>query len=210
MNLKNAIIGICLLCVILLASYWPLFGRVGYSIIRGGTLQLMGYPVDVPPWELAKQIIASGKDPSYCMKLQQSVPVTGPTIESRRTNCVYEYAKLTKDPTACELIMPSEYGLACMSSIWGPLIDASNCHWYQTDSVRCFEGEKLVPHVTVCAQSFVQKMPDECWHRIAFRNKDAAMCGAIENSVLRSVCVVRINTWKQFPELRSTQYFSMP
>src|SRR3989338_4256332 len=114
MKLRNVIIGICVICAILLAPHLPLLGHIGYALLHGGTLRLLGYPVDVPPWELAKQIVASGKDPTYCLQLQQSVSVAGPTIEARREDCIYEYARLTQDPTACELLMPSPHGLSCV------------------------------------------------------------------------------------------------
>lgn len=101
---------------VLLVLLW-----IAYAVVHGTALGLMGYPVDVPPWELAKQIVESGKDPSYCNRLQQSVPVMGPSIESRRANCVYEYAKLTNAPSACALLLPSEYGMDCIKNTLPPV-----------------------------------------------------------------------------------------
>src|SRR3989338_11039500 len=84
---------------------------------RGIVLQLMGYPVDIPPSELADEIAAENGNPLRCRRLQQTVPTMGPSLTEKRMLCVYIYAKLTQDPTACELLLPSEYGLACLSDV---------------------------------------------------------------------------------------------
>lgn len=37
-----------------------------------------------------------------------------PSEAEQQALCVYEYAKLTKDPSACELLLPSSYGWDCL------------------------------------------------------------------------------------------------
>ncbi len=198
---------IAIIVIFLILPFSGFIGRIAYAVIHGSILQLMGYPVDIAPWELAEQIIETKKDPSYCFELQQSIPVMGPTIESKRTHCVFEYAKLANEPSACSLLMPSEYGLDCIGEIWGKATDQSNCHWYKNNAVRCFEGSALTPHIYECTASG-KAMIDECWHRIAFKEKDPERCDSIKNEILRSVCKVRIKTWESYPELRSTIYFN--
>jgi len=195
-------LGIIVSIVIATILLWILFYQNIY--------RLLGYYITTDQNVLAQYLVDQHLPFSDCLKLMHFKRGTAPSVSEKRLDCVVRYAVIAKNPSICEQLMPSQYGLECISSTWGPLIDESNCHWYQDNSVRCFEGEKLIPRVTVCEQSSVKKMPDECWHRIAFKNKDAAMCKTIENSILRSVCEVRINTWNQFPELRSTQYFSLP
>ena len=166
------------------------------------------------PDALVERIMRENLDPKLCFKFRYPIPALGlapaPTVGEQRTTCVYLVAQQLKDPTACLLLMPSEYGLFCVGSIWGPISDETNCHWYQSNSVRCFEGEKLIPRVTLCEESTAKNLPDECWHRMAFKKKDPAICKEIQNPVLRSVCEVCINTWNKSPEVRSTIYFSMP
>ena len=132
-----------------------------------------------------------------------------PPVGMLQEGCIYEFASLSKNASACKILVPSEYGLGCIGNIWGAFTNTTNCHWYEENSVRCFEGEELVPRVTIC-DAASENLPDECWHRIAFKKKDTEFCSEITNPTLQSVCVVRINTWNQYPEVRSTIYFSMP
>ena len=170
--------------------------------------QLLGYYVTTDEVALAQYLVDQHLPPSKCLRLVHFSG--GPSVSEKRLECFVQYAVISKDAFVCEKLMPSEYGLFCISSIWGPLIGESNCYWYQDNSVRCFEGEKLIPRVTLCEESTAKNLPDECWHRMAFKKKDPALCKEIVNSVLRSVCEVRINTWNKYPEVRSTIYFSMP
>ncbi len=158
------------------------------------------------PWDLASYLEKNYRDPRECLDLIW-FQIMSPTQAEQRAPCVYEYAKSAKQPTACELLMPSKYGLSCIGEIWGPLIDESNCHWYHNNAVRCFESEVLSPHIYTCNESGNANI-DECWHRIAFKKKDTKICDSIKNLTLRSVCKVRIETWTQYPELRSTIYFN--
>lgn len=176
---------------------------LGRSIV----LQLMGYPVDIPPSELVEEIAARNDDPLRCRKLQQTVPSMGPSLAEKRMLCFFLLATQKNEPKICEFLMPSEYGMSCIGEIWGKLIDESNCHWYKDNAVRCFEGKSLTPHIYDCQEKSVALLPNECKHRIAFRDKKEDLCDAIEEPILRSICKVRIKTWKQYPILRSTIYF---
>lgn len=171
-------------------------------------LRLLGYYVTTDQTELAQYLIDHQLPASDCHKLIH-LDRFGPPISEKRLDCIVQYGIISEDPHVCERLMPSQFGLECISSIWGPLTDESNCHWYENNAVRCFEGEKLIPKITTCTPGS-KELPDECLHRIAFKNKDPSMCDSINNPVLQSVCEVRINTWNQFPEVRSTMYFSMP
>ena len=197
--LKKIAIGILLAIAVLIG---PTLLRLGWYVLRGHYIGSEG---------VSEYIVRNNLDPLECNKIELDPFQFGyPSRGSRRSGCVHGVASLRQDPSICELLLPSEFGLSCISSIWGPLEDESNCHWYQDNSIRCFEGEKLIPRVTLCEESTAKNLPDECWHRMAFKKKDPALCKEIVNSVLRSVCEVRINTWNKYPEVRSTIYFSMP
>lgn len=181
---------------------------IGYLWVRG--YHVIG-EIYNGPGDVARMIVESDKPVEECWKIRTSFLESNlSSAFEHKKECVYLVAKLRKDPAICELLMPSEYGLSCIGEIWGKLIDESNCHWYQDTAVRCFEGEALVPRVTVCDEQSAKRLPDECLHRLAFRKKDAAICEAIEKPTLESVCEVRIRTWAQYPQLRSTRYFSVP
>lgn len=206
MRLRSIIIALLLLPVTLVALE---FTRI---LIVREWLALNGFHVTHDPDKVA--VIAAAKhDATECLRLRHidSYIQLAPEIteDSDQWSCIVKTAQIMKDALPCELLLPNEYGLGCIGKIWGPLIDENNCYWYENNSVRCFEGEKLVPRVTVC-DSTSQNLPDECLHRIAYKAKNVVLCENITNLTLRSVCVVRINTWNQYPELRSTQYFSMP
>ena|SRR3989338_38619 len=179
-------------------------------LLLGVPVRIGKYAVNIQAQDFAKVIVENDWPPETCRNLfMLDIGPRWPTVVFQES-CFYEVAHRRKDPTVCEFLIPSEYGLNCIGKIWGKITDESNCHWYQDNAVRCFEGEKLIPRIIVCEESAVKNLPDECLHRIAFKKKDPALCKDIENSVLRSVCEVRINTWNKYPEVRSTQYFSRP
>ena len=169
-------------------------------------MMLLGYKVNADSGQIAELAVEKG-DIAICDSII-NYGIFGPPSDESRAHCVFRYAKLTKDPTACELLLPGDYGLSCIGEIWGRLIDESNCHWYKEDAVRCFEGEDLKPHVYYCEEEQIELLPNECKHRIAFKHKQENFCETISHPILRSICKVRIATWNQYPDLRSTIYFN--
>ncbi|MDD5026104.1 MAG: hypothetical protein PHH13_01875 [Candidatus Peribacteraceae bacterium] len=173
-----------------------------------GILWLLGYEFAEGPDVLAERLIAEERSAKDCYRYVTLDPWFRPTTRELREQCVREYAKLTSDPTACELLLPSDYGLSCIGDIWGKLIDENNCHWYKNDSVRCFEGVALTPHIYNCQEeAAASSLPDECRHRIAFKEKKADLCDAITQPTLRTICKVRIGAWEKYPNLRGSFYF---
>ena len=124
-------------------------------------LNSFGYHVNATGWQVAK-IAAKKHDVRICESIIFVLPETlGPSLAEQRALCIYEYAQLTKDPAACELLLPREYGLSCIGDIWGKLIGESNCHWYQENAVRCCEGASLTPKVTICDASSKWPLPQD-------------------------------------------------
>jgi hypothetical protein len=185
----------------------PLWLYVGYLVLFGGTWWLLGYEQGLPSWKLAEKLVRNHRPAKDCFLLRTTDIGPRPTTFELQTSCVYEYAKILKDPSACALLMPDIYGLRCIGNIWGPLIDESNCLWYKDNAVRCFEGPKLIPHIFDCGDPEQRAVSDECKHRFAFKQKNDELCDAIGNATLRSVCQTRIRIWMKYPELRSTIYF---
>lgn len=92
---------------------------------------IFGIPPYADPEKTARWIMEGHRDPKLCLKLQPGlpdfIPVDRPTTDELRRLCVYKVAELTRDPSACELLMPSEYGLACLSTIGGEILDPWPC-----------------------------------------------------------------------------------
>jgi hypothetical protein len=182
----------CLLAATFLVYVYPRYYILNGS--RNGT-------------DIAEEIIANKRSPIECSHVLDLDPFPSPSADEQSRLCVYIYAKLTQDPSICELLMPSDYGMSCIGQIWGKLIDESNCHWYKDNAVRCFEGIALTPHIYDCWGKNSVPLPDECKHRVAFREKKEDLCDGIAQPILRSVCKVRIGIWEKYPALRSTIYF---
>ena len=186
-----------------------LVGAVVLALLSPFLLEELGYYALQPGWAVAEQLVEEGKGVGECRKIMRVCwdVLSPPTVQQRMT-CRYRYAEPTKDPTACTGLLPTEYGLDCVGNIWGPLIDESNCHWYKDNAVRCFEEPNLTPHIYDCTAKESGVLIDECKHRLAFKQKNLEMCEPITNAVLRSICKVRIQAWKEYPQLRSTIYFN--
>lgn len=65
--------------------------------------------------ERARQFVDEGRPASDCFKMHSFIPVY-PPLGTMQGGCVRKYAEIKKDPAACELLMPSRYGLSCVGS----------------------------------------------------------------------------------------------
>lgn len=76
-------------------------------------LRLSGFYINEPGWYVG-EIAAEKGNPYICKKLFVLGFSFGPTGSSRRKECIHRYAKITKNPKACELILPDSYGWSCL------------------------------------------------------------------------------------------------
>ncbi len=88
---------------------------IGIFIVIPFLMSLLGFYPNGIGWKVAKEIVEKNGKANDCKKIIHliSQPLS-PTEGEQRSNCIYEYAKLTKDPSACELLMPSSYGWSCL------------------------------------------------------------------------------------------------
>ncbi len=219
MRLKT-IIGLPILVIlspVILIILW-----ISFAIIHGTTLRIMGYDVDTPPDELAQKIYDEGDSVSRCMKLRRAVPTMGPTLQDKQWNCVLEYAHLAKDPTACKLLMPSEYGLTCV----GYAIEKSDpCFISMNSEVRgegikttiqeCFNGSEQTKNNDCCVIARITKDSDhencaglndvdlwnQCQAKLAFEKKDSSYCGTISVENSRIACEVITEAIRNDPSI---------
>ncbi|ALM09493.1 MAG TPA: hypothetical protein DEB30_05495 [Candidatus Peribacter riflensis] len=203
-----------LLLVLGIVAALPVIGIV-LLIGRGLVLQMIGYPVDISPSELAQAIASEKGDPTRCRKLQQTMPTMGPSLAEKRRLCIYIYAKLTHDPSACELLMPSSYGWSCL----GAATDKQPClfDFKEPPEVRgngiiaplaqCVHGDAATQNNTCCAVARIafydekkdcsslvatRDFIDQCYHEVAKKKINMEACSKIENANIRSACLVGV------------------
>ncbi len=195
-------------------------------------MMLLGYKVNTLSDELARKLVDGQKSPQACMKII-NYGLLGPSSGESRAHCVKRYAEYAKDPSACELLMPSSYGLSCV----GGAIEARRTCNVMTDTVSWWEDEKndVVGRVTLascqaddasgtekrnqccliarvtrvrsendCSSLSSDKaLHDECLAAQAFKNRDVSTCQEIQDINLRSACAVRANAMKEDPSICS-------
>ncbi len=196
--LKGTIIGIILVFVLPITGYYAL-RLVGY------------YPYGVS-WDVAERIVKKGGSAKDCKKIIQPIAEPmGPSVGEQRAGCIYEYAKLMKDPSACELLMPSSYGLSCVGAAedFDPCVMLADPEksvggqGIDTTYDQCLSGSPATRKHVCCAMArvlydnkrdcsnFAQgELRDQCHHIVAVKNKELDACGKIVNERNRTGCEV--------------------
>ena len=176
------------------------------------------------------KIAAEKKDVEICHRIIRApwLTVMGPTIAERQISCIYEYASLTKDPSACELLMPSSYGMSCVGAAENSQMPCNtNVKPY---SVYWRDGEKEnTVHIRECLTEKVQrtelgeqccaigriaylkndndcsrlkKSPnvyDRCLYSLAWKLKEPSYCDEVENENAKAACKVQTKAIKENP-----------
>lgn len=215
------------------AIRWTLVGFGAIPVLLVGMIVLtylerfMGYYPGNPGWEVAEIAAANGKSVEECARII-GVPWIGmgPSTTEQRRNCIHEYAELTKDPSVCELLMPSWYGLSCVGGARGNY----ECNFYEENEVSWIENDAgakatlkecsifdpkrskrghecctvaLVTRVKTrndCSSlSSNQIMFDECQYRLSFKNHDPSTCEPIHDPRVKAACIVSAAALKKDP-----------
>jgi len=162
---------------------------------RGIVLQLMGYPVDIPPSELADEIAAENGDPLRCRRLQQTVPTMGPSLAEKRMLCFFLLAQKKKDPSICELLLPSDYGWSCLGEISGAVFEGKPCRYSSvSDDVYCnksfSEGELTIEHPQMenCSLYKRNDLREWCYFERTAQLKETHECNAISHPIVHDYC----------------------
>lgn len=183
-------------------------------VILSVWLQVVGVYISEPGWKVA-EIAAEKQKPEHCGRIFV-MPwniFSPPTVEQREL-CRYTYAKLTKDPTACEPLMPSDYGWSCL----GVAREKEPCffNFADTPEVRgngiivpmsdCKQGSEEVQANMCCVMArtvFLDEtydcslfdnpaFRDQCLHRVARKLRRTDQCALIGNTNIRSACEVAV------------------
>jgi len=148
--------------------------------------------------------------------------VGGPSTADARLSCIHDYASLTHDPSACELLMPSEYGWSCLGvarekgeicsinygkdvSWWieSPYDDPQKATFEE-----CKHGQEKTqkgkdcchilllssePGINDCSR-FEGDTPymDLCLSQLAMKQKEQNLCAGITDGNARSICGIRL------------------
>ena len=67
---------------------------------------------------VAQRIVDNDLPAEECSKIEMNpfTLIRYPTVESIRRGCIYLVANIRQDPTACELLLPGDYGWSCLGA----------------------------------------------------------------------------------------------
>lgn len=194
------------------------FGSVFLVLILGfAGMHLFYYEHTGSPETLAEKLVRQERPAKDCFLFRTFDIWFRPTTYELQMRCVREYAKLTKDPTACELLMPSDYGWSCLGAAMKP---NSRLCWFNfgTDPAEVGSGDARVT-LPECAQNpsalpgrccelagilYIDKeqscdsvkdspiVHDQCLELLARRERNISMCADIGSDHIRSACEVAV------------------
>ncbi len=200
---------------------------IAYLLLAPMVVWLAGYYPDAPGLETAQQIIVRQRPVSDCFKLVHTLPhLLAPTLGEQQALCVYKYAELTKDPAACELLLPSSYGKSCL----GAASDSEPCVFLGdgqgtvkgqgivTTYDACLSGPQSTQQHACCVMARItleknyqsdcsifshsDALSDQCHHEVALKMKDLDQCALMKNERNRRACEIEVGPMKEKePEL---------
>ena len=197
----------------------PITIPLAYSLIAYMVLLVLGFHPGAIGTELAEKLVKKDGNPKECLQIIHPIPhIFSPTAGEQRSNCVYEYAKLSKDPTACELLLPSRYGWSCLGAseepnqrwCWfdfgpnPPQVGRRNVHasfeqCHNIDELqqsRCCElADVLYVNRTISCKQFGNapiELQNQCLELLARRDRNITLCEQITSDNLRASCEVAV------------------
>lgn len=161
--------------------------------------------------DLAEYLVQKNRSPEECFNLVWFD--IGMQAGEAQAECIYRYAELTKDPSACELLMPSSYGWDCLGAA-----EESNARmcWFDFSKERYSNSKPVMPECggkndssshRCCEMGkflYVEKasncdefndsatLHDQCLELMAKRDKNLVLCSQIEDENVRSGCEVAV------------------
>ncbi|MBU0458542.1 hypothetical protein KJ652_04475 [Patescibacteria group bacterium] len=191
---------------------------VGIILILGllsfGGLHIFYYK-HTSPSELAKKLVEHNRNAEDCFLLRTFDFGPRPTTYEMQMRCVYEYASLTKDPSACELLLPSSYGWSCL----GATVEDMPCVFYGTRAnpkikgnginvnfSECLNKESLANSNACCSIAKIRytdknnscdhlsnvkgDMLNQCHYELAIKKGNIEECKLINNENIRTGCEI--------------------
>lgn len=171
-----------------------LLGIAAAIILLPWVMRGLGYYVDNPGWEVG-EIAAKKGNPNLCYKIIVYWHFFGPTGSQRQGECFFRYATVTLDPSVCEFLLPSEYGLACLSDVGGRLETDIPCTRFAgRNEVYCnakySEGEITIknPQTENCNLYKRKDLRDWCHYSRTYLYKNVHECTLITHESVRNIC----------------------
>jgi hypothetical protein len=205
------------------------FAPVVYWMGAYTFLMIIGYHPDAIGIELAPLLVEHGKSVEECTQIIHPIPHPfSPSAREQQANCIHRYATLKKDPSACELLMPSSYGLSCVGAArkFLPCLfdDQKNVIWndgeyHEIPYEKCDAGflssfgracctaaaSKFNPDFVGDCSQFTTEIPllaDQCQYETSMRTLNTSRCAFIKDENIKSACFMVITTLNKHPELR--------
>jgi len=145
--------------------------------------------------DIAEEILANKRSPTECSHVLDFDPFPSPSADEQSRLCVYMYAKLTQDPSACELLLPSEYGWSCLGEISGAVFEGKPCRFSSVrDDVYCnknfSEGELTIEHPQIenCLLYKRKDLQEWCHFERTAKLKETHECSVISHLIVRDYC----------------------
>ncbi len=199
-----------------------------FTIIIPLCLTFLGYRVDEAGWETAN-IAWEKKDVSICDNII-AYNIFGPPTGERIALCIRDYAEKSKDPTICESLMPSSYGISCVGAAENHALPCGTekytVYWdedgqpHQATLEECVSagGDHAKMRMKCCTVaktryllgennciSVKDDIPvyDRCLYGLAWKKKDPEFCTKITNTNAKAACLVQTRALQKDPSICS-------
>lgn len=174
------------------------FSVIFYSLLAIAGLRFIlimaGYEFELPE-VLADKIVRENKPAEDCYSLLTWDLGPRPPLSDLQHRCIREVAVLRKDPITCELMIPNEYGLACLSEVGGLLSGDIPCGGtYGRNEVYCnqaySEGELLIqnPKIENCILYERNDLREWCHYKRTRTMKNIYECNQIKRISVYDEC----------------------
>ncbi len=185
-------------------------------------LHVIGYDFSSPGWKVGEKAFKE-KNVKLCSRIV-NISIFGPPTAMRRAQCIRTYAELTKDPSVCELLMPSSYGLSCVggaqsepdlcsmssgevrwkdgSETYASCADPTKKRTKDGDACCLIARIAFVKSENDCSSlESYSEMHDQCLQSLAFKNHNPAVCEGIGNENTKSACTVNAQAIRKNPSI---------
>jgi hypothetical protein len=156
-----------------------------------------------------QKLFAAHGSASDCMKINNVFPSYPPQY-SLQWSCVITFAALAQDPTACELLMPSDYGMQCLADVNAARSKEAKADplcYEQDGMMRCFDhdtgrliSEDRYDQIEDCKKYDKISLRDSCHLKRTMTISGANECNRIQDKLLRTIACPKIIAKKEKSE----------
>jgi hypothetical protein len=164
-------------------------------ILYGMYAVAMGLEFAGTPEALAEKLVEQNRPAEDCFLFRTFDLGPRPTTYEMQMRCVYVYAKMKSDPTACEELMPSDYGLSCLANVGGTLFQGQPCHLKRSlTEIYCTENSPegifemdnfSMNNCEIYSRNDVREL---CWKTRTWRVPEVNDCSKINNELVKDEC----------------------